>query len=420
MNSIARPIAFAVARFASRGTLVKFFAASLTLSLGSCMSGILLGALLTPDAPRLPDPRVVRGANLLKGHRIAMLPGIDEVTDIAFGRVDGDDPECLVIAGTRGYALVDPRTEQVLRTVRFEPSSWPPFEDITGGRLILDLDGDGDLELARLSGGIGRSSMHGSDGKTVLIAPEFTPHGWNSATTVDAGDVDGDGDIEFVVQHAGEVSLVNHAGQILWTQDWGRAGAWSVLFLDVNGDRHNDIVYVDGSALYARDFTGKLLSRTEMPVDGQVVGVSLLRSCGTPPVDVLAVRGFTEQAGRTLENNYLVGLDAKTVGDRVMWKHVEARVDAIKLDFPNRPELAWLARKYLQQCVYFAGVKATRLQLRITDNSHKVQYEEILKAPHQHVVATGGVCFFLPGSDGRPARLFVGYGSAVWAYEVRG
>lgn len=405
-------------RRSDRGPRVWLLAALLAPCFNSC---IFVDAWLAPAGPSLPRPRVIAGEDLLEKRVIATCPEIGEVTDIALGRVAGDGHERVVVAGTQGYALIDPYFLTVVCTVRLAPTFAPPFDEAAIACRILDVDGDGEFEFARLSDGIGRCSLHRGDGSVIWVKPDVVPYGSFGADGL-AGDVDGDGKLEFLIKCSGRLMLVDRDGRVRWTRE--SSEGWSFLFLDTDGDGRNEIVYVDGVRLCVRDANWNLVLTTPLPGGGPIDGgsvdwVFLLRGWGDPPADTLVVGVQTEERGRSVARNYLVALDAKTVGVCVRWEDVEQRIDATRLDFTSRPELAWVARGELEQSAGFAGTKATRLRLLISDQRSKVRYEEIVKAPKLAMVANRGACFFLPAADGKPARLLVGYGSTIWSYTVR-
>jgi hypothetical protein len=402
-----------------RNLLMCLLAALLSQCSSSC---IFVAAWLTPDDPRLPHPRVISGESLLEKRRIATCPEIGEVTDIAFGRVAGDGHERVVVAGTLGYALIDPYFETVVSVVRLEPILEPPFEDAAIACRIVDVDGDGEFEFARLSDGFGRCSLHRADGSVIWAKPGLSQYRASMGTHGAAGDIDGDGKLEFLITCGSQVMLVDRDGCARWTRETWETGRF--LFLDIDGDGRNEIVFEDGVRLCVRDANWNLVATTALPGGGPDDGgtlnrVNLLRAWGDPPADTLEVGIYTQERGHTVQRDYLVALDAKTVGACVPWADIETRVDATRLHFASRPELAWAARQELVQGVFFAGVKATRLRLRITDERSSVRYEEIVRAPKGARVANRGACFFLPAADGKPARLFVGYGSGISSYTVR-
>jgi hypothetical protein len=363
----------------------------------------------------LPPAGVLIGQGEMDKALLGRFGNVGEVTDIAFGRLDGEEQPRLIIAGTRAYAVLDSGSYEVVGVVPFETTLPPEVSDVAMTHRILDVDVDGDLEFMTLAAHWwGRTARHGIDGKAIWAHPSGE-HPAVVATTF--GDVDADGSLEFLLTFnaTSEVHLLDAAGKLLLSRSWGSD---SVLFLDVDRDGDGDIVYVDGEALWARDGSGEVLARTVPPGGGYVNHLELVRAVGEPPEDWLLVGHYVERGERPGQNYLLVGLDAKTIGPRAEWEEIELHREQRFVAFQGTPGFAGARIDELQKQAPIAGISASRLRLRVLDEAWKVVYEEILMPPEGEKARTDGASLFLPADAGAPARLLVAYGDTVWVYTI--
>jgi hypothetical protein len=386
------------------------------------MKAMLLLLILISAAAACQDqdrgiapPGVLVGQGLMSKALLGRYDSVGEVTDIAFGRLDGVEEPRLILAGTRAYAALDPSSYELIGVVPFETE----LAGVAMTRRILDVDGDGDLDFMTLAADwIGRTARHGSDGNVIWAHPSARDSSRIPAVVATAfGDVDADGSLEFLMTFnaTSEVHLLDASGKLLLSQPWG---CDSVLFLDVDGDGEKDIVYIDGEDLWARDGSGEVLARTWPPEGGYVNHLEIVRAVGEPAQDWLLVGHHVKKGSRAGQNYHLVGLDAKTIGPRVEWAQIELHCERPFVGFQGTPGLAGARIDVLQKQAPIAGFSATRLRLRVLDDAWKVVYEEILMPPEGETARTDGACLFLPAGAGDLARLLVAYGDTVWVYTI--
>jgi hypothetical protein len=364
---------------------------------------------LEQSSEEILEPGVRRGDGLFDKREFITIEGIGEISDIDFGRIDGDDEEYLILAGHKGFGLVDAWNGDVGRVVTFASTS------SLGGMyqrvLIVDTNGDGLFEFARLAANwLGRTSVHGADGKTLWAYP---PEGSPAVSFTTCADVSGDGRLEFLMTFNAkdEIHLIDHEGQLVWSQHWAKGIFEPPVFLEVNGDGFLDIVGIDGDALWARNGDGGLLFRTKLPGGGFVNALALVEDYGAPGKDWLLVGHYLDGSQRY----YLAPLNAQSVEHEIDRQHVDPYIDTavVRLE-----EVTYHAKiePILRQAPV-GGYQATRLRLRLFDESRNCVYEEVLAPPAGDKVAGDGALAALVGEGPNPPKLLVAYGNRVWLYS---
>jgi hypothetical protein len=167
------------------------------------------------------------------------------------GDVDGDGDFDVVVTG-----FLAPHLEQLYRNDDGMLTPYPAWmnadEDDSFACALGDVDGDGDLDLATVSGYFrpGPVRVYTNDrGSLEAHASWYTPKSYN-ANDVGWCDVDGDGDLDLAIAGHGEPCyLFENEGGVL-----GRRPAWrtdlstefnQLTFGDVNGDGWRDMVVSD-------------------------------------------------------------------------------------------------------------------------------------------------------------------------------
>lgn len=228
---------------------------------------------------------------------------------MAWGDIDGDNDDDLFLSGPSGSAgkllrndgKAKPGNLSAVFTPR--PGPWNTREAALSedmGALFFDADGDDDLDLYVVSGGVEAPPGHPSlqdrlylnDGKgNFSNAPPGTlPKETNSGGTVTAADFDRDGDLDLFV--GGRVVpgaypttpqsslLRNDGGKFVEVidevaPDLAKAGmVTSALWTDADGDKAVDLMvtYEWGPVRFFRNQNGKLEDRTSESGIGEVLG----------------------------------------------------------------------------------------------------------------------------------------------------
>lgn len=165
---------------------------------------------------------------------------VHDSEDVAFADFDNDDDVDLV------FVSEDDRTDEFYLndgSGRFADASFKLLtNDVTNDLVLMDLDGDGNLDL--LTGNIGLERALISDGKggfrdeTGLRWPQLLVD--SRTQELEAGDVDGDGDLDIIVANEGQ-------NQLYLNED-GRLVDVTVLTMPVDADETRAIRAVDVDA----------------------------------------------------------------------------------------------------------------------------------------------------------------------------
>ncbi len=183
-----------------------------------------------------------------------------ESNDFAAGDVDADGDLDLVVAENRGAPLLFRNQGDGV----FAPAvQLPVAHGRTSLVAMVDCDGDGDLDLFFCGGG----TAYGSGQPCILLrndgAGTFAPYGSMPATQpfasrLDTGDLDGDGDIDFLIGGSPPLYLRNDGGGVYSDQTAAIPGFG--FLCDLDGDGVLDIV--DGTNFHRGLGNGSFTSST--------------------------------------------------------------------------------------------------------------------------------------------------------------
>lgn len=182
--------------------------------------------------------------------------------DAAIGDVDGDGFDDLVVAN--GGSAYSPNSIYFGSAAGLATSpGWQSAQPAWAvGMALVDIDGDGDLDLVTANQGRGSGDnyrppyLFRNNGGTLATTPDWTSGEAAIQNSVDAGDLDGDGDLDL-----GFARWVNFASGIYENQGGGTfgsapsptfgtgAGDRGIRFADMDGDGDLDIVLGVGNVL---------------------------------------------------------------------------------------------------------------------------------------------------------------------------
>ena len=195
----------------------------------------------------------------------------------------------------------------------------------SGPAVIVDIDGDGQLDVLKSVDNYGRDDAHDSvhalsrDGRLKWMTPEL-----RQERTPNVADLDGDGEVEIVgLEFGGEIFCLDSQGRLKWKRDlrpeFGSEGRsfTSPVLCDVDGDRDLEILamtngaYFDGKRvdknvgsgiIFALSADGEILDRLDLGSRRAVCHAFVCNVDADPfleyvvsgpgGVDVIETRGF--------------------------------------------------------------------------------------------------------------------------------
>ena len=173
---------------------------------------------------------------------------------IALGDVDGDG-DLDFVTGSTGISAASVRINNGTGTFTAPTNTPNPATGGGGGNLALgDVDGDGDLDLLTSNYTDATVSVRLNNGAGVFTAPANTPNpsvGGNPGS-ISLGDLDGDGDLDFVTTNgSGTSSIGFNNGAGVFTPIGGPSvgsNAYGAALGDVDGDGDLDLLWSSYSA----------------------------------------------------------------------------------------------------------------------------------------------------------------------------
>ena len=199
------------------------------------------------EADRLPDevatPRVVAGEGFLTRRLLVESEHLGPVSDIRLGELDPSPGLELGIAGAEGALFLDPENGRIVASTRLPRRG--------GHVMLVDVDGDGESELLNRGGGWQPVSLFDHSGNEL----------WSfrsGPNDLAAGDLDGDGALDFVIGTASSLRRLDRGGRQVWKRP--DVNVWHVEILDTDGDGDHEIVHSNGRGmLLIRDAEGRVL-----------------------------------------------------------------------------------------------------------------------------------------------------------------
>jgi len=343
------------------------------------ISHLMPGRLKIP--PGLKTPSVVIGSGFMTKSVLVGDRRLGKVTDIVLGELDGQPGTEIGVAGTQGALFLD---KGLKVKFRIEFSAQTSHVD------IVDVDSDQVCEFMNRGSWSDDASLIDHTG-TMKWAYGGTP----GVDDMCAGDIDGDGRLEFAVGFNGRggVHLVDSNGRRRWRKPDGNV--WHVEIADVNGDGRLEIVHSNAAGqITIRDGQGNILSRAKPTAYFSGFSLSRWPDKNAPQYALLAENGalwVLDFKGKTVRR-----MDAPRAGSL---GHVRGVTVKLK---PDSPE-------YFAVVVEFENWN--RSNIYVYDGKGTLVYQEILPEACASIAA-------LPlDSFGKEAMLVGGRGR-VWQYQV--
>ena len=164
----------------------------------------------------LMDVAVAKGLGGVTGIYLGQSNGLPELTPsitvdpmvaetgrtLIFADLDSDGGDELFVNGDPG--ILYETTAPFLTETGYQSN--PPFNSPQETR-VVDVDGDGLLDLAETHFSDGRTHIYLNSTEGLSTTPDWTYDAPNVGTTLDFGDLNGDGAPDLVIGYAGDVSL---------------------------------------------------------------------------------------------------------------------------------------------------------------------------------------------------------------------
>lgn len=128
----------------------------------------------------------------------------------------------------------------------------------------VDVEGDGQYESMDRGGGWAPVQLFSAKGQLLWSFPPKSPAG-AAADQMAAGDIDGDGLLEFIVgmNGGGGLYALEHDGSVKWRHNAGNV--FAVEILDFDGDGYSEIVHIDRQNIIIRQLNGTEIRRFNRP-----------------------------------------------------------------------------------------------------------------------------------------------------------
>jgi hypothetical protein len=233
--------------------------------------------LKMPASLRRAQVRV--GAGLLRRGVYAQEPSLGSVTDIVAGELDPAPGPEIGVAGTGGALFLD---DHAKRKAQVSFGGQASHVD------MIDVEGDGVCEfMDRGSWGVPACVMD-HQGRVLWT------YGGGVAAVDDmgAGDVNGDGKLEFAVGFSGGdgVHLLDSGGHKLWQRP--DSNAWHVELVDTNGDGKAEVVNSNARGeMTVRDAGGTTVAQGRPPAYFSHFSICRWPTTSSAPYALLAEEG---------------------------------------------------------------------------------------------------------------------------------
>jgi hypothetical protein len=351
---------------------------------------------------------------------------LDSIMDVTVGQLDGQPGADVGLAGRFGLTILDLQGRLKERInykfgkgeVKVGPLRTTRENNSFGEMRVVDVEGDGVCEILGYDG-LDGIALFNHQGQVIFNYGAFERE-QSSIKNAAAGDIDGDGKLEFVASWGHEPSgleLFDRFGRSKWRQEEEHM-LGQLALVDVNEDGKAEIVEGNGRELKIRDAQGKVSSSAEMPVY-----LSHLSLCPRPDG-----RGVAQNLAADEGKLMLIDLDGKN------FSSVEAPLSKIQLEKPRElkfpgsgdpfvfhTEEVYRARgvwvklrrdqpKYLAVIARFSVID--RSLFYVYDEQGKLVYHEILPEDCNAIVA------FSSENEGGEDVL-VGGEQSVWRYAAR-
>lgn len=352
----------------------------------------------------------------------------DSTEDMSVGQLDGQPGLDVGLAGNFGMTILDAKGNLRKRIdyqfakgeIKIGPLKTERVKNSFHNIRVVDVEGDGVCEILGF-GGLDGATLFSQEGRVLFTRGEHQQEGQTSIREVAAGDIDGDGELEFVASWGHEqwsFELFDRFGSSKWRREEEHAHGQMEL-VDLNGDGKAEIVEASGDELKIRDAQGTVTSRANMPLY-----LSYLSLCPRPDGRG-APQNLVVDEGRLA----LIDLDGKN------FSNFEAPLSKITLEKPRelnvpgvpdpivfdseevyRAKGAWVKLRkdqpeYLAVVARFTAID--RSLFYVYDEQGKLAYHEILPE------SANAIAVLSSESDAGSEDILVAGEKIVWRYAAR-
>jgi hypothetical protein len=361
----------------------------------------VLALLASSSSPCWQEPGNESETTLsLRREFVTRVPSVRDISDMRLLNTE-DAVVQILVAGTCGAFELDLAAQKANQEVKFELPC-PPYLP----SMIVDADGDGQVEFARFSSGwTGPTAVIERDGTTRWAVE--TPARCNRPL-----DVDRDGRIEVLVANPNSrrVRLLDHEGGVVWEQEWKgnnvEATAW-----DIDQDGGDELLYVDGKVLRVCHRDGSELFATTPPGGGYVNAIELVQGDDLLEGAMVLVGTYVSDGRGKGQWYHAYKRDAKSHLAKYQWDEVAPFIGAQRIEREGGDLL--LKIENLKEQARIAGFKASELRLSVSNTRGEPLFEDRLSKPNKEVAVADGVAVLLSEN---PLQFLVGYGDKVWEY----
>lgn len=385
----------------------------------------LLGANFLAKSEFYEVSKSISPIDLLDEDKLKMR--LDSIMDMTVGQLDGQTGTDVGLAGRFGFTILDLKGQVKEHVVyQFEKGEvevgsvkTERVKDNFSEMRVVDVEGDGVCEILGYDGLDGVALLD-HRGRVVFNHGAYRKE-QPSIREVAAGDLDGDGKLEFAASWGYEpwagIELFDRFGRSKWRhREEFKPGQLAIV--DVDGDGKAEIVEEDGSDLKIRDAQGKVQSTAPMPVS-----LTYLSLCPRPDGQG-AAQNLAVREGRLV----LIDLDGKN------FSNFQAPLSKIKLEKPRNVSLPGMADPFVVDTEEVYRAKGVWVKLRkdqpkylaavarfavidrslfyVYDEQGKLVYHEILPEDCNAIAA-----FSSEDADGED--ILVGGERSVWRYKAR-
>ena len=345
---------------------------------------VLVAGFVTASCrPARPAPKIVLGSDVIVKNLFYKNQKLRGVMSISFGRFSSDSENEIAIVSKNGAQFL---------TYAGAERAFISFDREGGKTVSIKVHSDGIYEFMNRGGGWQQVSLLNSKGNTKWSYPSDDN---GAANDMVAGDLNGDGELEFIVgmNARGGLRVLDANGNLIHRYEAGNV--FSVEVLDINNDGAPEILHSDSGV-------GIVIRRANGDKIGVIKNTSGHFSLLQP--SILYKETIIVYIDKN-DNLNLIDIKGNIIKTFKLpgWGYRSTEGTVAYLNGSKAPP-------------YFAFVrtiKATlgRSALFIFDSAGQLIYHEIMPSSHLAIAA-----FKMQGQDYE--KLLVGENSSVWEYSV--